>query len=342
MIIMNKEETKILSALSDSLGNGGNILQLSQQINRKYTPAYYSNIYNSIKQLFKKGILTIEEQGKNRQITLNRENPLLTYAMAEIECQKMQSLDISKDLLEAILQFGNKMAITTILTLEHETYSKISRMELLILCKEHEDRTRVIEALSRIESMHNIKIDPILLSEEEFFHIIQGEQSSPLKGMMLNKHILYNAEGFWEMIRKRKIDADARKPNKQPYDLTESELSYNYTRFGYSLYEKIEEKEKVAIEPIIFLMSTSDEARIRYGATVLIYKNISSINWFYLYYFYKRYDKLALFKGMLLETAKHATKERDEIKSIINAIPEKAKKGWETQMIKKYMKLYGG
>ena len=33
---MNKEETKILSYLSDNLGDGGNILEMSKGIDKKY------------------------------------------------------------------------------------------------------------------------------------------------------------------------------------------------------------------------------------------------------------------------------------------------------------------
>ena len=54
MIKMNKEEIKILSYLSDNLGNGGNILEMLKGIKKKYGTTYYPNIYNTTKKLEKK------------------------------------------------------------------------------------------------------------------------------------------------------------------------------------------------------------------------------------------------------------------------------------------------
>ncbi|MGC8649102.1 MAG: hypothetical protein ACP5UN_02700, partial [Candidatus Micrarchaeia archaeon] len=63
---MNKEEFKILNYLSDNLGSGENISNIFKEISKKYSSTYYTNIYNSVARLEKKGVISIIVEGNNR------------------------------------------------------------------------------------------------------------------------------------------------------------------------------------------------------------------------------------------------------------------------------------
>ena len=111
---MNKEEIKILSYLSDNFGDGGNILEMSKGIDKRYGPAYYPNIYNTARKLEKIGIIYIEHEGNSKLIRLNTENPLSTYYISEIENYKNQRTAIPKEMLSSILNLSHKFDIFSI------------------------------------------------------------------------------------------------------------------------------------------------------------------------------------------------------------------------------------
>ena len=161
---MNKEEIKIMSYLSDNFGNGGSILEMSKDINRKYGPAYYSNIYSTAKKLERKGIINIERQGNSRLIKLNIENPLSNYYISEVENYKNQKISTSKELLSSILSLTQEFDILSICSLGLEKYQKINRLELLILTRNHDENSNLIKSLLKVESDYNIKIDPIIFT----------------------------------------------------------------------------------------------------------------------------------------------------------------------------------
>ena len=165
---MNKEETKILSYLSDNLGDGGNILEMSKGIDKKYGPAYYSNIYTTAKKLEKIGIINIEREGNSKLIKLNMENPISTYYISEIENYKNQKIRMSKEMLSSILGFTQEFDIFSICALDAEKYQKINRLELLILTRNHNPNSALMHSLLKLEATYNTKIDPIVLTLDEF------------------------------------------------------------------------------------------------------------------------------------------------------------------------------
>ncbi len=338
---MNKEETKIMSYLSDNLGTGGNILEMSKEINKNYSPAYYPNIYNTIKRLKEINVIDIELDGKNKLIKLNMENPLSIYYISEAENHKTFKIRISKEILNSILNIAKKFDIFSICTLETEKYLKMNRIELLLIIKGRNDSAALIKSLLRIESNYSTKIDPIILTLEEFTQIMKTDELSPIRDLILSKNILYNSEGFWGIIRDYKINAKYEKLNKFPQDLTEEELAYNYNRFGYKLYGNISTSNKISLEYIIFSMSIKNEIRIKYGAIILLYKNIEKINWAYLYYVYKRYEDLGKLKAILLSLADFSKlKSNASIRLYIDIISNKPDMPYDKRIIKKYMEVY--
>jgi len=340
---MNKEETRILSYLSDSLGSGGSIQQMHRAINKKYGPAYYSNIYNATKKLEKRGIILMEPEGKSQIIRLDRSNPISTYYMSEIESIKAQRpiRQLDKMIGDILGLAGGRFGIISICALEPEKYAKINRIQLLILTRHGEDMHGLITSLLEMESMHNTKIDPIILTDGEFIGMMQGDELNPLKDLILDKSILYNADGFWEIIRGHRIDAKYKILGKSLHDLTRAELAHNYTRFGYELQESASSADDISIEPIIFSMSINEGARIRQGAIILCHKNIKRINFPILYYLFKRYGELGKLKGILNALIKLGGHDIRIIKTLIDTIPDKEDGGYSGETLKKNIELYG-
>jgi len=340
---MNNEEIKILKYLSDRLGTGGNISETLKYIKEKYTKAYYPNIYKATKSLAKKEIIKITTEGKNKIISLNRENPFSKYYMSEIEDRKSTEIKIFIELLNDLLYLPEKFNIFSIASLETEHHLALNRIELLILVKSHDEDYDLIKSLLNLESTYNIGIDPIILTLDEFIKIMKSDELSPIKDLILNRYILYNSLGFWDLIIRNDINSNYKKLPKYPQDITHEELAYNYNRFGFQLFElyEIPNKDKISIETIIFTMSINDEPRIKYGSIILLKKNIDKINIAYLYYMYKRYNKLGLLKNMILSLIELNELKTDKyIEAYFNLMKDTTGIKFDLNTIKKYIKLY--
>jgi|GEM_PF-2353559 len=338
---MNNDEIKILKYLSDKLGSGGNILEMLKDINSKYGKTYYPNIYKATKHLEKMGIIKITTEGKNKIISLNKENPFSKYYMAEIEDSKMIEIDIFKELLDDLLSLPEKFNIFSMASLETKHHLALNRVELLILVKNHDEDYDLIKSLSQMESAYNIGIDPIILTLDEFIKIMKSDELSPIKDLILDKYILYNSLGFWDLIIRNDINSNYKKLNKYPQEITEEELAYNYNRFGFKLHEKLTEETKISLEAIIFAMSITDEPRIKYGSIIILKKNIDKIILSYLFYIYKRYEELSRLRSMILSLIElQALKMNENIKRYLDLMKEDKSIKFDLNTIKKYIELY--
>jgi hypothetical protein len=339
---MNKEETKILRYLSDSLGNGGNIHSMSDGIRKKNGPAYYPNIYNTIMRLEKRGIISIIIDGNNRLIRLDMKNPLSIYYISEAENQKTMEIEIQEGLMNELLDLALDSDILTMCSLKHEKHIKINRIELLIITRSHNQDSRLISDLLKIESLHNTRIDPIILTPNEFSNMLGSDNLNSIKDLITDKSILYNSEGFWGMIRKYKLDERFKNQIRFPDDLRQPELAYNYNKFGYGLYEETESGTELSLEDTIFLMNQSKEIRIRYGALILLKKNIRKINLLYLYYTFKRRNQLSTLKSILSTLKEFCDKEdKEKLYTLEKLIPNKKSGDYDKNLIKKYLLQYG-
>jgi len=338
---MNNEEIKILKYLSDKLGSGGSILEMLKDINAKYGKTYYPNIYKATKHLEKMGIIKITTEGKNKIISLNKENPFSKYYMAEIEDRKSAEIKLFRELLNDLLYLPEKFNIFSMASLETEHHLVLNRIELLILVKNHNEDYDLIKSLLKLESTYDTGIDPIILTPDEFIKIMKSDELSPLKDLILDKHILYNSIGFWDLIIRYDINSKYKKLNKSPYDITHKELAYNYNRFGFELIEELSNENKISIETLIFAMSINNEARIRYGSIIVLKKNIDKINLPYLFYIYKRYNKLGLLRSMILSLIEAKGLEMNKsIKQYIDLMTEDSNIKFDLNTIKEYIKLY--
>jgi len=312
-----------------------------KDINSKYGKTYYPNIYKATRHLEKMGIIKITTEGKNKIISLNKENPFSKYYMAEIEEHKTTEIDIFRELLDDLLSLPEKFNIISICSLETKEHLILNRMELLILVKNHDEDYELIKSLLKLESTYDTGMDPIILTIDEFIKIMKSDELSPLKDLILDRHILYDSIGFWDLIIRYDINSKYKKLNKYPQDITHKELAYNYNRFGFELIENLSNEDKISIETLIFAMSINDESRIRYGSIIILKKNIEKINWAYLFYMYKRYDELGRLKAMILSLIEAKGLEMNKnIKQYIDLMKEDPNIKFDLNAIKEYIKLY--
>ncbi|MDE1869057.1 MAG: hypothetical protein KGH60_03800 [Candidatus Micrarchaeota archaeon] len=337
---MKKDEEKILSYISDRLGSGRNILEMSKGINQKYGNSYYPNIYNAIKKLEKKGIIDIEREGNNKLISINIKNPLSFYYLSEIESIRNQRTTIRKEILDGLSALPQTFDILSMCSLDTKKHLKLNRLELLFLIRQDKDIDRLTSSLIKMETDYGIKIDPIILTPESFIKIMKSEELDMLKDLILDREILYNSDGFWGLIRQSGIGSRYKLFGMLPYDIPRSELAYNYSRLGYRLNEELKPADRISAELTIFSMSINKEIRIRYGAIIILHKNIENINLAYLYYLYKRYDKLSAFKGILLSLDNLTDLKGDTKLAYYITLIREAPEAYDQKMIKRYIKLY--
>jgi hypothetical protein len=341
-IAMNNIERKVLSYISDGLGSGGSILSIAHGMSKKYGNAYYPNIYNAVIGLEKKGVVSIIKDGKNRSVRLALDNPLSVYYIGEAESWKAADTGIDSEIAKELLSLALEFDIITICILKYREYIRIGRIEILIIVRLHGQDGRLAAALAGMESAHNSKIDPIILTPQELSAMLEGSELNRVKELISDKSIFYNSDGFWEIFREYRIDGNYANRERFPEELTKPQLAYNYNRFGYALYEDAKSGTKITLEDTIFFMSTSEETRIRYGAIVLLYKNSNRLNISYLYYLFKRHDELGTLKGML-ESLKdfYSPENWPGIEMLAEAIQDKKHRIYDKNLIKKYIEQYG-
>ena len=260
--------------------------------------------------------------------------------MSEAESYKNQKITIYRELLNDILKLTQKFNIFSICSLDTKRYLIMNRLELLILNRNSSENIELMKELHKLEYHYSMSIDPIILTPDEFICKIKADELDIIKDLIFKKNIIYNIDGFWKLILENNINAKYKKLDKYPQDITRDELSYNYNRFGFQLYENFRPSDKIAIEPIIFSMSLNDEARIRYGAILLLYKNIENINLSYLFYIFKRYNKLSELKGILILLFNLISEPyKNKIKSYIDFIPDDPTI-YNENTLKKYINIY--
>ena len=337
---MTTEETKILRYLSDKLGNGGSIRSMSEGISKKYGPSYYPNIYHTIMKMEEKGIISIAAEGKNRMVRLNTGNPTSIYHISAAENQKATEINTPSEIIDRLLELASNACIISICMMKQKEYSEINRIELLLIPRLHVEDCSIINAILKIESMYNIKIDPMILAPGELSDMLGASELNHVRELIADRVVLYNSEGFWETIRKYHIDERYKYLEKFPEELDRAELAHNYNRFGYALYESASSRVDIAPEATIFSMSKSGEARVRYGAFVLLCKNIRKVNMPYMYYLFKRHERLGELKGMLKSVREYCEKEdRPRVDALIGIIPNR-QKAYDKDLIKKYITQY--
>lgn len=304
---------RILNVLSQDLGRPFSINQLTQKIKETYGTAYYANIYNRLHDLEKRQFVTLNQIGKSSIITLNFQNYLLTDLMAELEISRKIDALVGKASLQRLLEkmdrnFGNHPSIKSICSMDLERNIKLNRLELFFLLRNtdadhaHQEETVTIYTkLRSMESQYNLKIDGLTLDEAEFKQFLESSEANPVKEMMYRKTVLFCPQTFWNTVREiiekgTKIRIDENELN--PADITETDLAYNLTRFGYEEFGSTTKAgNTICIEDIATALLMQRSIRRTDAIPIILAKNDANSN--LLIFLTKKYEVAGRLLGLL-------------------------------------------
>lgn len=370
---MDETTFRILDILSRDLDSPISINEITNRIKELYGTSYYKNIYDKIQGLRKQNILTIFDIGNSSIIKLNFNNYLLTDILAEMELKKKQNFLGKRSGLQTIFldmeksfNSGGFAHIESISSINPERNMKLNRMELLFIMSEplqwtknglpepEEKRRTIIQneiigihsIMQTIQKIHSIKIDYLILKENELFESLKSENINPLKAMLSDKIVIYSPQSFWITIKIaliKGIQTRAERKEINPMKISEGDLVYNSNRFGYKeIGPKIKQGKNFCIEYIITSILLKNDARRIEAIPILLSKN--KINYNLLLFLCQKYDRLDKLFGLLtiMNKIEKNVKIKNEIENQIKILSYTGirKSEFNEKSIMKKMRLY--
>jgi hypothetical protein len=350
---MDTGTMQILDTITTHLGEPLSINQLTEKIKEKYGKAYYANIYRKIKQLNNEHLITTEHFGKSRIIKPNFQNYLIIDYLSEMETEKKINFIKGKSELIEILRnlnkiteiLGNQCLIKSISSIDTAKNSELNRLELLFLAGEtiaYQDAIpKLYEAISELENKYNLKIDSLIINENDFSSLIRSDEINPLREAVARKTILFCPEAFWSQMKEIAEKTDIRflstetKLNK----ISDEEIIFNLYRFGYKEFgSTFLETKKYCIEYIITALVLRNDARWLEAIPIILAKNDFRPN--LLSFLSQKYRTSGKLMGLLkvLQSIKPSNKINDTI-IILETFREEEKPANE-ESIRRKMRLY--
>lgn len=351
---MIETEFRILDTLSREIGNPISINKLTEKIKKIHGTAYYTNIHAELQNIEKKNIITLEKHGKSSVASFNFTNPLLIDYLAQIELiKKINFLETRIDWQTLVLQINEHLrnfnTIKSIIMIKPKKYAKLNRIELLILLHETEsDYTQKLEKIQDIvellEQTHNVRIDYLLLDEDNFQNLLRIDDANLIKEILADKIILYHTQTFWFLIKKIldegiKIKVEENQIN--PGKISEQDLVYNLNRFGYKEFgNKISLGKNIGIEYITTSLLLIGDARKKDSIPIILAKHSQKTNYDLLVFLSKKYSTLEELLPYLKILYEY--KPSDKLRECIHMLKHASisEKKIDTKDIRKKMRLY--
>ena len=282
---MDTPTLRILDILTSHLGEPLSINQLTEKIKDKYGTAYYANTYEKLQKLKNEGLLIIEFFGKSSIIKPNFHNYLIIDSLAEMEIEnKINFLKRRTELLTILSDMNrllnNMCSIKSISSINSAKNIDLNRIELLfILRKSIGDRNATIELyehMRQLQDKYNLRIDSLILNEDDFSSLIKSNDINPLREAIAKKIVFFCPEAFWNEIKGIAEEAEIKAITieTKPSKISEADIVYNLSRFGYKEFgPTILQAKKYCIEYIIAALLLSDNARRLEAIPIILAKN---------------------------------------------------------------------
>ena len=371
---MNETTFKILTTLTENIGNSISINKLTNYINDNYKNSYYNNIYYKIKDLEIDNDIFIDKIGNSSIINLNFDNPILIDLLSQVELRKKEFLlrnypELKTLILNLEIKFQKDfLLIDSFSIIQPIKYISLNRAEFLIILKDitsdyfsncsnseeiekeiiKNERIKIYQTMDELEKKFNIKLDFLILTKSELLQLIEDNNNNITKDMILNQTILLYPQNYWINI-KEILKKNIRLKNDFYINLgkiPKKDYIYNLNRFGYKeIGLDIPDGNNYRLEFIIISILLSKDARKKEAIPILIKKNISSendLNFELLLFYSKRYNKLnELFAYLIIlyeiyedESLQYPIKILEDL----NISPKKINK----RAIKEKLRLYYG
>ena len=239
----------------------------------------------------------------------------------------------------------NIRSIESISAANTERNLKLNRTELLILLHNGSDYNRhsaiieIQEILRNLQDLHNIKLDPLILTTSQVIDFLTSDETNPLKEMIPSTITFHSPQDFWKQIAQALTKGSkitlSQKETK-PTKISERDLIFNLARFGYKeIGSEIREGEKICLEYVVTSILMAEDARRINSVPILLTKKKADYN--LLIFLSQKYSLLPRLLGMLiaLNSISHSRKASQaiEILEILRTPEEKAdEKGIEQMM----------
>lgn len=276
---------RIIDTISSNLGDSLSINQLTERIKDTYGNAYYPNIYRKLQLLKNEGMLNLSLIGRSSIIKLNFQNYLLTSFLAEMEIEKeMEFLKKRQDLHDFLEEMEKSLndtcAIKSISSINPKMNIKLNRIELLFLLRKasayHDETLRLYREMNRLQNKHNLRIDSLILDEDDFSSLIRSNEINPLREALTNKIAFFCPQAFWSEIRRIAEETEIRTIRKEtkPADISDLDLVYNLGRFGYKEFGlTLEQGREFCIEYLTTSLLLMGDARRLEAIPIILAKN---------------------------------------------------------------------
>lgn len=346
---MDETTFRILDTLSRQLGRPLSILELTRKIQQFHHTAYYANIYEKLRNLAARGIITLEKAGRSSIAGLNFGDYFLLDLLTEMELTKKRRVLERRPELRMLcadidVRFKELPFTQSISLIRPERNIRLNKAELLILLQRQgsDERCRLRGIMETLQRAHNIRIDYLPLTTTELLELLSSAEENPLKEMLSSSVCVFSPQAFWsEMLEAERKGLRIRleEVGTDPRKVPENELVYNLARFGYKEFGTEAKQSREILKELLAtsLLLSRDVRRIE-AVPVILAKGRT--RWDLLVFLAQKYGTAGRLLG-LLRALNHAkpTKEVSEAIAALESMNVKEVKA-EEKSIEDRLRLY--
>jgi hypothetical protein len=308
-------EFRILDVLSREIGNALSINKIAEKVKTIYGSGDYKNIYVAINNMNKDKIVKLEQTGNTSIANINFENYLIIDLLSELELRKKRDFlknrqEIQMIMLELDTYAYNRGLIQSICLINPVHNAKINKAEFLVHLKKSNNKKMIYDTkigiyvmLNHLQMIHTIKINALVLEDNEFSDLVKSNEANPVREMFYDKIALFNPQNFWlwmknELIKGTKIKLEENPTH--PGKISEEDLVYNLARFGYIEFGPvIKEGRPICMEYTIASIMFHKDARRMDAIAIMLAKNTKKTNYDLLLFISRKYDFAEKILGIL-------------------------------------------
>jgi hypothetical protein len=282
---MDTPTLRILDTISSHLGESLSINQLTEITKEAFGTVHYANIYRKLQELKKEGLLNLNPVGRSSVINLNFQNYLLIDLLAEMEIEKkMESLKGRNDLFLFLTEMEKSLndtcSIKSTSSINLAKNIKLNRIEFLFLLRKTahylDETVRVYREMRKLQNKYNLRIDSLILDEDDFSDLARSNEINPLREALVKKTVFFCPQAFWSEIKRiaEKTEIRTIRIETEPSSISDLDLIYNLGRFGYREFGvNIEQGRSYCIEYLTTALLVLGDARRLGAIPVILAKN---------------------------------------------------------------------
>lgn len=298
-------EFRILDILTREMGNSLSINKIAERVKTLYGSGDYKNIHVAINNMNEDKTITLDQAGNTFIASINFANYLIIDLLSEMELRKKRDFlqnrqEMQMLMLELDTYLYDQDLIRSISLITPERNAKLNKAEFLVHLKKSNNRKKVYETklgiyaiLNHLQMIHTMRIDALVLEDNEVSDLAKSNEANPVREMFYDKITVFSSQNFWLWMRNeiiRGIRIKTEETQTHPAKISEEDLVYNLTRFGYTEFgPKIKEGKQICIEYVLASMMLSKDARRIDAITIILAKNTKSTNYDLLLFISRKY-----------------------------------------------------